>query len=118
MEAGWSARQVARQVDHSDLTYTRSPLILIHRTLASQRYVHNILQPPVLPLTAGLLEAIFNKKVLDNTQQGCHKTASILSWPARSLDLSPIEHNWNHLARQVGQPPNLVELKVSFTETV
>ncbi|GFW72294.1 transposable element Tcb1 transposase [Trichonephila clavipes] len=49
------------------------------------------------------------------TRQGCHKTVSALlipfTWPARSPDLSPIEHIWDHLGRRVEHPTNLNELE-------
>ncbi|GFV66804.1 hypothetical protein TNCV_3724441 [Trichonephila clavipes] len=39
------------------------------------------------------------------TRQGCHKTVSstvtTLPWSARSLNLSPIEHIWDHLGWRV-----------------
>ena len=35
----------------------------------------------------------------------------ILLWPAQSPDLSLIEHVWDYLGQQVGQPANLVELE-------
>ncbi|GFY32368.1 transposable element Tcb2 transposase [Trichonephila clavipes] len=51
------------------ITYdAQSLLILIHDTITAQWYVHDIIQPHLLPLMAGLPGAIF--------QQGCHKTAS------------------------------------------
>ncbi|GFT79069.1 hypothetical protein TNCV_3094341 [Trichonephila clavipes] len=50
--------------------------------------------------------------MLGYTQQGCHKTASssLPLFPARSPDLSPIDHIWDNLRGQVGQPPSLNEL--------
>ncbi|GFY30754.1 transposable element Tcb1 transposase [Trichonephila clavipes] len=72
----------------------RSPLILIDGTMTAQWNVHDILQPHVLALKAGLSGAIFKQ---DNARphttgmsQDCHITT--LPWPARSPDLSPIEH--------------------------
>ncbi|GFX79750.1 hypothetical protein TNCV_2746691 [Trichonephila clavipes] len=44
---------------------TQSPLILIHGTITGQWFVHDILQPHVLPLK----EPFFNKTMLDHTQQ-------------------------------------------------
>ncbi|GFV13590.1 transposable element Tcb2 transposase [Trichonephila clavipes] len=112
MEAGWSARRVARQLGRSDcvmrcweqwiretsfqdvlgrssprgerlnpafglqrhtaptagvtvwgaIAYnTRSSLVLIHGTITAQRYVHDILQPHVLPLMQWLPGAIFQQ---------------------------------------------------------
>ncbi|GFX09424.1 transposable element Tcb2 transposase [Trichonephila clavipes] len=40
---------------------TRSPLVLIRGTMTAQRYVHDILQPHVLPLMQWLPEAIFQQ---------------------------------------------------------
>ncbi|GFW19663.1 transposable element Tcb2 transposase [Trichonephila clavipes] len=58
--------------------YTRSPLVLIRGTMTTQRYVHDILQPHVLPLIQRLRGAFFNKTMLGFTRQGCHKTVSAL----------------------------------------
>ncbi|GFU35615.1 transposable element Tcb2 transposase [Trichonephila clavipes] len=69
--------------------------------MTAQRYVHDILQPHVLPLMQRLPGAIFQQ---DNAQphtvrlsQDCLRTVTTLSWPALSPDLSPIEHIWDHL---------------------
>ncbi|GFW78180.1 transposable element Tcb2 transposase [Trichonephila clavipes] len=49
-----------------DMFYdTRSPLILIHGKMTAQRYIHDILQPHVLPLMTVLPGAIFQQ---DNSQ--------------------------------------------------
>ncbi|GFU62602.1 uncharacterized protein TNCV_5003551 [Trichonephila clavipes] len=50
---------------------SRSILIVMRGTLTGQRYVDDILRPHTLP------------------------------WPARSPDLSPIEHVWDQLKRQM-----------------
>ncbi|GFV74298.1 transposable element Tcb2 transposase [Trichonephila clavipes] len=42
--------------------------------------------------------------------QDCLRTVATLSWFARSPDLSPIEHIWDHLRRRVGHPTSLNEL--------
>ncbi|GFX43573.1 uncharacterized protein TNCV_510221 [Trichonephila clavipes] len=36
--------------------------------------------------------------------QDCLRTVITLPLPARSPDLSPIEHTWDHLGRRVGHP--------------
>ncbi|GFV42647.1 transposable element Tcb2 transposase [Trichonephila clavipes] len=66
--------------------------------MAAQRYVHDILQPHVLPLMQWLSGAIFEQ---DNARprtvrvsQDCLHTVITLPWPARSPDLSPIECFW------------------------
>ncbi|GFW52660.1 transposable element Tcb1 transposase [Trichonephila clavipes] len=65
---------------------TRSPLVLIHGTMTAQRYVHDILQPHVLPLMQRLPGAIFQR---DNDRphtarvsQDCLCTVTTLLWPA------------------------------------
>ncbi|GFV78170.1 transposable element Tcb2 transposase [Trichonephila clavipes] len=83
---------------------TRSALVLIHGTMTALRYIHDILQPHVLLLMQRLPGAIFQQ---DNARshtarvsQDCLLTVTTLPWPARSPDLSPIEHIWDHLRRQ------------------
>ncbi|GFX82681.1 transposable element Tcb2 transposase [Trichonephila clavipes] len=68
---------------------TRSPLVLILGTMTAQRYVHDILQPHVLPLMQRLPGAIFQH---DNAwphtarmSQDCLRTVTTLPWPARPL---------------------------------
>ncbi|GFW75386.1 transposon Ty3-I Gag-Pol polyprotein [Trichonephila clavipes] len=43
--------------------------------------------------------------------QDCLRTVTTLPWPARSPDLSPIEHTWDHFGRRVGHPTSLNELE-------
>ncbi|GFU68819.1 transposable element Tcb2 transposase [Trichonephila clavipes] len=43
------------------------------------------------------------------------RTVTKLSWPARSPDMSPIEHIWDHLGRRVVQPTSLNEQKARAT---
>ncbi|GFU15797.1 transposable element Tcb1 transposase [Trichonephila clavipes] len=93
---------------------TRSPLVLTRDTITAQRYVHDILPPHVLSLMQRLPGAIFQQ---DNAgphtarvSQDCLRTITTLPWPIRSLDLSPIEHIWDHLGRRVGPPTILNEL--------
>ncbi|GFV98404.1 transposable element Tcb2 transposase [Trichonephila clavipes] len=73
-----------------------SSLILIHSKITAQRYVHDILQPHVLPFMAGLPGNIF---LQDNAQSQAARISldhlrhiTTFPWPARSPDLSSIEH--------------------------
>ncbi|GFW39793.1 transposable element Tcb2 transposase [Trichonephila clavipes] len=82
---------------------TRSPLVLICGTMTAQRYVHDILQPHVLPLMQRLPGSIFQQ---DNARphtarvtQDSLRTVTPHPWPVRSPDLSLIEHIWDHLGR-------------------
>ncbi|GFV66058.1 transposable element Tcb2 transposase [Trichonephila clavipes] len=79
---------------------TRSPLVLIHGTMTAQRNVHDILQPHVLPHMAGFTGAIFQqdnaRPHTERVSQDRLRTVTTLPWSARSPDLSPIEHIWDH----------------------
>ncbi|GFW47351.1 transposable element Tcb1 transposase [Trichonephila clavipes] len=97
---------------------TQSPLVWIRGTTTAQRYVHDILQPHVLPLMQRLLGAIFqHNNARSNTarvSQNCLRTVTTLPWFSRSPDLSPIEHIWDHLGRRVGHPTSLNELEAKL----
>ncbi|GFX91606.1 transposable element Tcb1 transposase [Trichonephila clavipes] len=88
--------------------------------MTTQRYAHDILQPHALPLMQRLPESIFQQ---GNTR--CHtervsqyylRTVTILHWPARSPDLSPIEHIWDHFGRRVGHPTSFNELEARLQQ--
>ncbi|GFX24627.1 transposable element Tcb2 transposase [Trichonephila clavipes] len=75
---------------------SRSTLIVMRGTLTGQRYVDDILRPHVGPFLNGLPGAIFQQ---DNGHPHTERVAQdflrhfqTLLWPARSLDLSPVEH--------------------------
>ncbi|GFX63255.1 transposable element Tcb2 transposase [Trichonephila clavipes] len=98
----------------------RSLLVLIRVTMTAQRYVHDILPPHVLPLMQRLPRAIYQQ---DNAcphsarvSQDCFRTVTTLPWSARSLDLSPIEHIWDHLGRRVGPPTSSNELEARLQQ--
>ncbi|GFT52992.1 DDE_3 domain-containing protein [Trichonephila clavipes] len=83
----------------------RSTLILMRGTLTGQHYVDDILRPHVGPFLNGLPGAIVQQ---DNA---CTHTVRValnflrhfqtLPWPTRSPNLSPVEHVWNQLKRQM-----------------
>ncbi|GFU74093.1 transposable element Tcb2 transposase [Trichonephila clavipes] len=76
------------------LRYTVTP-ILIYDTMAAQWHVHDILQPHVLPLMAGVPGAIFHQDIsrpyTARMSQYCLHHIITLPWPVLSSDLSPIE---------------------------
>ncbi|GFT17665.1 transposable element Tcb2 transposase [Trichonephila clavipes] len=94
---------------------TQSPLVLIRGTMTVQRYVHEILQPHVLPLMQQLPGALFQQDNvwphMARVSVDCLHTITTLPWPAQSPDLSPIEHIWDHLGRRVGHPMSLNKLE-------
>ncbi|GFV97125.1 transposable element Tcb2 transposase [Trichonephila clavipes] len=84
---------------------TRSSLVVLQGTLTARRYVDDILTPIVLPMLSSRPGAIYQQ---DNARphtarlsQQCLQGYDVLPWPARSLDLSPIEHVWDALGRQL-----------------
>ncbi|GFW57130.1 transposable element Tc1 transposase [Trichonephila clavipes] len=84
---------------------SRSTLIVMHGTLTGQRYVDDILRPHVGPILNGLSEAILQQ---DNVRPHTARVAQdflrhfqTLPWPARSPDLSLVEHVWDQLKRQM-----------------
>ncbi|GFV99739.1 transposable element Tcb2 transposase [Trichonephila clavipes] len=80
---------------------TRSPLVLIRGSTTAQWNVHDILQPHVLPLRQRFSGALFQqynvRPHMARGSQDCLRTVTALTWPARSPDLSPIKHFWDHL---------------------
>ncbi|GFV24365.1 uncharacterized protein TNCV_4539611 [Trichonephila clavipes] len=83
----------------------RSTLIVMRGTLTGQCYVDDILRPHVEPFLNGLRGAIFQQ---DNARPHAARVAQdflrhfqTLPWPAHSPDLSPVEHVWNQLKRQI-----------------
>ncbi|GFW06017.1 transposable element Tcb1 transposase [Trichonephila clavipes] len=90
--------------------------------MTAQRYVHDILQPHVLPLMQRLQEPFFNRTMLRFTRQGCHKTVSaqlppFLSLPDPQISLqSSIFIERDHLGRRNGNPTSLNELESRFQQ--
>ncbi|GFX21725.1 transposable element Tcb1 transposase [Trichonephila clavipes] len=86
----------------------------------AQQYVHDILQPHVLPLMQWLPGAIFQQDITRphtaSVSQDSLCTVTTLPWPARSQDLSPIKHIWDHLEWRVGHPMSLNELEARLQQ--
>ncbi|GFW74698.1 transposable element Tcb2 transposase [Trichonephila clavipes] len=65
---------------------TRLPLVLIRGTMIAQRYVHDILQPHMLPLMQRLPGAIFQqdnaRSFMARVSQDYLRTVTTLPWPA------------------------------------
>ncbi|GFY31091.1 transposable element Tc1 transposase [Trichonephila clavipes] len=83
---------------------SRSTCIVRRGTLTGQRYVDDIFRPHVEPFLNGLPGAIFQH---DNARSHTARVAQdflrhfqTLPWPARSPDLSPVEHVWDQLKRK------------------
>ncbi|GFT25878.1 transposable element Tcb2 transposase [Trichonephila clavipes] len=76
--------------------------------MAAQLYIHDILQPHVLPLMQRLPGAISQQENArphtTRVSQDCLRNVTALLLPARSPDLSSTKHISDHLGRQVGYP--------------
>ncbi|GFV43465.1 transposable element Tcb2 transposase [Trichonephila clavipes] len=84
---------------------SRSTLIVMRGTLMGDCYVDDIFRPHVGPFLNGLPMTIFQQ---DNARphtatvaQDILRHFQSLPWPARSPNLSPVEHVWVQLKRQM-----------------
>ncbi|CAH1988356.1 unnamed protein product [Acanthoscelides obtectus] len=77
---------------------SRSPLIFIRGNMNAQRYIHGVLELHLLPYLDTLADPTFQQ---DNARPHVarvtidffqHNDVTLLPWPPRSPDLSPIEH--------------------------
>ncbi|GFW67979.1 transposable element Tcb1 transposase [Trichonephila clavipes] len=78
---------------------SRFTLIVMRGTLTGQSYVDDILRPHVGPFLNGIPGAIFQqhnaRPHTARVAQDFLRHFQTLPWPARSPDLSPVEHVWD-----------------------
>ncbi|GFT02113.1 DDE_3 domain-containing protein [Trichonephila clavipes] len=89
-------------------------------TLTGQRCVDDLLRLHVGPLLNGLLGAIFQQ---DNARPLTARVAQdfvrhflTLPWPARSPDLSPLEHVWDQIKRQMPSYHSVHDLELAVQD--
>ncbi|KFM65549.1 Transposable element Tc1 transposase, partial [Stegodyphus mimosarum] len=94
---------------------SRSSLVILRTSLTAQRYGDTILRPVALPFIARHPGGIFQQ---DNPRPhtphislDCFRAVDTLPWPARSPDLSPIEHVYDMVGRQTWAPQNNADLE-------
>ncbi|GFX37208.1 transposable element Tc1 transposase [Trichonephila clavipes] len=99
---------------------SRSTLIVIRGTLTDQRYVDCILRSHVGSFLNGLPGAIFQQ---DNARPHTARVAQdflryfqTLPWPAHSPDLSPVEHVWDQLNRQMPSCHSVHDLQLDLPQ--
>ncbi|GFY06463.1 uncharacterized protein TNCV_412131 [Trichonephila clavipes] len=99
---------------------SRSTLIVMRGTLTGQRNVDDILRPHVGPFLNGLPGALFRQ---DNARPHSTRVAQdflrhfqTLPWPARSPDLSPVEHVWDQLKRQMPSCLSVRDLELAVQD--
>ena len=90
----------------------RTPLVFIFLTLTAQRYVGDISSPVVslfILQHPGLTFQHHNTRLqTKRVAMNCLKACPALPWTASSPDLSPIEHIWDIMKRQL-QPSQNIE---------
>ncbi|GFW95474.1 transposable element Tcb2 transposase [Trichonephila clavipes] len=97
----------------------RRPVVM-RGTLTGRRYIDDILRPHVGLFLNGLQGTIFQQ---DNARPHTARVAQdllrhfqILPWPARSPDLSPVEHVWDQLKRQMPSCHSVHDLELAVQD--
>lgn len=85
----------------------RTQLVIVEGIMTAQRYCDEIVQPVLIPFMQQHPQFLFQQ---DNARPHSARltqtllqqnNVDILRWPARSPDLSPIEHLWDELGRRI-----------------
>lgn len=91
----------------------RTGLVIVDNNLNANRYCNEILRPQVLPFIQRHGQHVIFQQ--DNARAHTARqttlflqqnNVNVLEWPARSPDMSPIEHLWDELGRRVRQRHN------------
>ncbi|GBM39788.1 hypothetical protein AVEN_25006-1 [Araneus ventricosus] len=90
-------------------------------TLTANLYVSLVIQPVVLPFMnnkGGVFKQDNARPHTAVVTQHALQSVDMLPWPARSPDLSPIEHVWDIIERQLQRHPQPALIVPIFTDQV
>ncbi|GFW76322.1 transposable element Tcb2 transposase [Trichonephila clavipes] len=92
----------------------------MHGALTGQRYVDDILRPHVGPFLK-VSQGQFSSKIMfrphtARVAQDFLRHFQTLPWPALSLDLSPAEHVWDQLKRQMPSCHSVHKLELAVLD--
>ena len=94
----------------------KTDLVIVPGNLTAQKYCGGIIEPVVVPYLQQYNVGIFQH---DNASPHTARhtqnilrihNVNVLQWPARSPDLSPTEHLWDHLSRQVRECHDVINI--------
>ncbi|GBM54074.1 hypothetical protein AVEN_247688-1 [Araneus ventricosus] len=101
---------------------SRSTFVVIPRNLTANLYVSLVIQPVMLPFMNSIQRGVFQQdNALYHTAvvtQHALQSVDMLPWRARSPDLSPIEHVWKNIGRQLQRHPQPAITVPVFTDQV
>lgn len=91
----------------------RTDPVIIDGSLTGVRYLNEIVKEHIIPNTVEHNLVLQHDNARPHTAKIvsdalCARNVTVLSWPARSPDMSPIEHAWDDLGRRVRQNYNHV----------
>ena len=88
---------------------SQSQLVFLQGKVNSARYIAHIVNPELLPFFYRNVICFFSRITHVDIRLLRHKRALCgvqqLSWPARTPDLSPIEHVWDMMKRELTLSP-------------
>ena len=90
------------------------PLVFIHRNLKTQQHVDEVLRPVGLPFMSRhsrlTFQQYYSRSHTAHVSIACISACRTLPWPASSPDLSPIEHVWSIMGRDLQSACNIDDL--------